>query len=442
MTKKHNGVAADPRRVAADSLVKWEKLGKYAPIEASSALNSRELGEADRRLYSALVYGVVERAITLDFIIDSYSSTPSERLEPIVRAALRIGLYQLLYMDRIPPHAAVSETVAIAPRRAAGLVNGVLRSFIRADKSFELPKKETDIFGYLSVKYSVPRDLCELLANAYGIDDAESILNCSFGGDRLCLRVNTLRCSVESAVERLKRDGAEVRVSSVVPDVLVMSSGTQFLSGIDEGLWFVQDEASAAAVMTLAPQAGSTVLDMCAAPGGKTFGCAVAMGDHGKITALDIHKNKLSLISDGAARLGLSIIEVGVGDAREPSEELWDSADFVLCDAPCSGLGVISKKPDIRYKSVKDISGLPRVQYAALCGAAKCVRSGGVLMYSTCTLNPAENEDIFRRFAESHPQFEPVPFDLCGLGAEGHATLMPHKTGTDGFFISKFRRKY
>lgn len=442
MTKKQTDIGTDPRRLAADSLVKWEKLGKYARIETVSEPNSRELDNADRRLYSALVYGVVERAITLDYVIDRYSSIPSDRLEPIVRAALRIGLYQLLYMDRIPCHAAVSETVAVAPRRAKGLVNGVLRAFIRANKSYELPSKDKDLFGYLSVKYSVSREICELLTNAYGTCDAESCLACSFGGDRLCIRVNTLKCSVESAVERLKRDGAEPRISELVPDVIVMSSGTQFLSGIDEGLWFVQDEASAAAVMIFAPQAGANVLDMCAAPGGKTFGCAISMENRGRIRAFDIHKNKLSLISDGAARLGLDIVEVDAGDAKEPKEELWDSADYVLCDAPCSGLGVISKKPDIRYKSVEDISGLPQVQYDVLCGAAKCVRIGGILMYSTCTLNPAENEDIFHRFAESHPQFEPIPFDLCGLGTEGYATLMPHKTGTDGFFISEFRRKY
>ncbi|MBQ7826765.1 MAG: 16S rRNA (cytosine(967)-C(5))-methyltransferase RsmB, partial [Clostridia bacterium] len=161
----------------------------------------------------------------------------------------------------------------------------------------------------------------------------------------------------------------------------------------------------------------------------------------GQLRSFDIHENKLSLIRSGADRLGISIIEEAVGDGKAPAEELWGSADYVLCDAPCSGLGVISKKPDIRYKPPCDIRGLPKVQYDILCGAAKCVREGGVLMYSTCTLNPEENEGVLRKFLAEHPEFEPMPFDLCGEGGDGCATLFPHKTGTDGFFISKMRRK-
>lgn len=442
--KKNNktvaNASADPRRLAAESLVKWEKMGKYAGLEAASTLGKDKLAGADRGLYSALVYGVVERAVTLDYIIDRYSSIPTDKLEPAVRTALRLGLYQLLFMDRVPDHAAVSESVNMTPKRAAGLVNGVLRSFIRNGKKYDLPKREDDLAEYFSVKYSVPRELCEFLTNAYGEADAEGILSCSFGGDRLCLRVNTLKCSVEEAQERLATLGAQSRVSDIVPDVLI-TSGSEFLDGIAEGLWFVQDEASAAAVSVLSPDKGSTVLDMCAAPGGKSFGCAVMMENTGTVRSFDIHENKLSLIRDGAERLGIDIITTDVGDAKVPSEKLWDSADFVICDAPCSGLGVLSKKPDIRYKSLSDIAGLPEVQYGVLCGAAKCVRPGGVLMYSTCTLSPAENEGVFRRFAAEHPEFEPMPFDVCGEGGEGFATLMPHKTGTDGFFISKFKRK-
>lgn len=431
--------SASPRRCAADSLVKWEKMGKYASLEAAATLEGDKLGGADRGLYSALVYGVVERAVTLDFIIDRFSSTPAKKLEPIVRAALRLGLYQLLYMDKIPDHAAVSESVELVPKRASGLVNGVLRAFLREDKKFDLPERKTDPVGHLSVKYSVPEELCRFFLDAYGETDTEGILAASFGGDRLCLRVNTLKCSVDEAVRKLTELGAKSRVSEIVPHVII-TSGNEFLSGIAEGLWFVQDEASAAAVAVLSPEKGSTVLDMCAAPGGKSFGCAVTMGNEGSVRSFDIHENKLSLIRDGANRLGITIIKADVGDGKVPAEEFFGCADYVICDAPCSGLGVLSKKPDIRYKSVSDIEGLPAVQYSILCGAAKCVKEGGVLMYSTCTLNPRENEDIVRRFLAEHPEFEPVPFELLGMGGEGYATLMPHKTGTDGFFISKFRK--
>ncbi len=437
--KNGQKASANPRRYAADSLVKWEKMGKYAGLEAAATLSGDDLRGADRGLYSALVYGVVERAVTLDYIIDGLSSTPSKKLEPIVRAALRLGLYQLLYMDKIPDHAAVSESVALVPRRASGLVNGVLRAFLRGEKKFELPPRESSPVSHLSVKYSVPEELCGFFLDAYGEADTEGILASSFGGDRLCLRVNTLKCSVDEALAKLKELGADARVSEIVPHVLV-TSGNEFLSGIDEGLWFVQDEASATAVAVLSPEKGATVLDMCAAPGGKSFGCAITMENEGTVRSFDIHENKLSLIRDGAARLGINMIDASVGDGKAPAEELWDSADFVVCDAPCSGLGVLSKKPDIRYKSVADIGGLPEVQYDILCGAAKCVKDGGVLMYSTCTLNPRENEDVVRRFLAEHTEFEPVSFDLFGMGGEGYATLMPHKTGTDGFFISKFRK--
>lgn len=437
---KKNGqsTSATPRRLAVDSLVKWEKAGKYTGLETAATLGRDVLPGVDRGLYSALVYGVVERAVTLDYIIDKYSSTPAAKLEPIVRAALRLGLYQLLYMDKIPDHAAVAETVGLVPKRASGLVNGVLRSFQRSGKAYDLPKRD-DLAAHLSVKYSVPEELTRFFLDSYGEEDTEGILSHSFGGDRLCLRVNTLKCTVEDAAARLTDMGADCRVSEIVPHVLV-TSGNEFLSGIDEGIWFVQDEASAAAVATLAPTAGSTVIDLCACPGGKSFGSAITMENRGTVRSFDIHENKLSLVRDGAVRLGIDIITAAVGDGKVPAEELYGSADFVICDAPCSGLGVLSKKPDIRYKSVSDIAGLPKIQYDILCGAAKCVREGGVLMYSTCTLNPAENEDVFTKFLAEHPEFEPMPFDLCGMGSEGYATLMPHKTGTDGFFISKFKK--
>ena len=439
--KHRREVPANPRRLALESLVKWEKMGKYAGLEAAAVLDAGKLGGADRGLYSALVYGVVERAVTLDYIIDKYCSTPAAKLEPYVRGALRMGIYQLIYMDRVPDHAAVSETVSLAPKRATGLVNGVLRSFLRSEKKYDLPVRDKDIAAYFSVRYSVPYELCEFFISAYGETESEGILSCSFGGDRLCLRVNTLKCSVAEAQRRLSEMGVESRVSDIVPDVLVVSSGTEFLKGLEDGLWYVQDEASASAVAVLSPEKGAAVVDMCAAPGGKSFGCAITMENCGTVRSFDIHENKLSLIRDGAARLGIDIITAAVGDGKDPAEELWETGDFVVCDAPCSGLGVISKKPDIRYKPVSDIKGLPQVQYDILCGAAKCVKRGGVLMYSTCTLNPAENEGVFERFLESHPEFEPVPFELCGEGGNGCATLFPHRTGTDGFFISKMRRK-
>ncbi len=431
-------MAKSPRELALRSIVKWEKLNKYVGLEACSSAEAEGLTGADRGLYFALVLGVAERAVTLDHIISEYVKNGTEKLEPEVKAALRLGLYQLTYMDRIPPHAAVSETVALVPRRAAGLVNAVLREYLRRGKTYRLPG---DPLERLSVTCSVPAELCRFLIDAYGEDVAEKILHSVNGDNSTTLHVNTLKTTVADALETPRSLGADARVSGFAEDEIIVASGSAFLDGIAEGLWFVQDEASAASVDVLSPVPGSTVVDTCAAPGGKSFACALKMKNEGKIFSFDIHENKLSLIRSGALRLGIDIITADTCDARSPREELEGKADFVVCDAPCSGLGVIRKKPDIRYKNVDEIARLPEIQYASLCGAAEYVREGGTLTYSTCTLNPEENENVVTRFIASHPEFSPVPFDLHGLGEGGYATLFPHETGTDGFFVAKMKRR-
>lgn len=433
--------AADPRRLAVRSLVKWENSGKYVPIETASTLSRAALSDTDRRFYTALVYGVVERAVTLDYVIGKFSARPTDEIDPEVRTLLRLGLYQLMFMDRVPDHAAVSSTVDLAPRRAAGFVNALLRSFIRAGGRYDLPTRAESPLAYLSVKYSIPEELCGFFVEAYGESEAERILAASVGDGRICLRVNTLKLTLEAAEAKVRACGGECRRSDLSPEVLILPHGADFLSGIDDGSWFVQDEASSAAIDVLAPVPGSTVVDLCSAPGGKSFSAAMHMCGRGRIYSFDIHENKLSLVRDGALRLGADIITAAAGDARRPPEKLCGMADFVICDAPCSGLGVISKKPDIRYKSVKDIAALPDVQYEILCGAAKCVKPGGALLYSTCTLAPAENGGVVERFLASHPEFEAENFALAGEVHHGSVTLFPHIHGCDGFFISKMRRR-
>lgn len=432
---------ADPRKLALHSLEKWEKAGKYVPIETASTLARAELSDADRRFYTALVYGVVERAVTLDYVIGKFSKRTADEIEPAVRTVLRLGLYQLMFMDRVPDHAAVSSTVELAPRRAAGFVNALLRSFIRAGGQYELPSRNESPLSYLSVKYSVPEELCGFFVDVYGKDVAEKILASTAGDGRICLRVNTLRTTLDDAEALILAQGGECRRSALSPEILVLPHGSEFLTGISDGSWFVQDEASSAAIDVLAPTPRSTVVDLCSAPGGKSFSAAMHMQGRGRIYSFDIHENKLSLVRSGAERLGLGIITTSAGDARHPTDELCGAADYVICDAPCSGLGVIAKKPDIRYKSVKDIAALPNVQYEILCGAAKCVRPGGVLLYSTCTLAPAENGGVVERFLAAHPEFEPENFSLAGEVHNGSVTLFPHIHGCDGFFISKMRRR-
>ncbi len=407
--------------MALESLIALERDGRYSNLEINAALAASSLEGADRGLYTRLVYGVTERRITLDYIIGKYSRIPAEGLDPDVRCALRMGIYQLVWMDRIPEHAAVGESAGLVAKRSTGFVNAILRSFLRDGKKFELPDKNADLMEYLSVAYSVPRDLCELLYKSAG-DEIEPLLEAMNREPQISLRVNRLKLSVEEAAE--KTDGT---VSAVAPDIVkVPSLDDTAKAGIDEGLWFVQDEASRITSAAVGAKAGEIVVDTCACPGGKSFSMAIDMENRGTLYSFDLHKNKLSLIRSGAEKLGITIIETGCRDAREPDEALLGKADRVLCDAPCSGLGVIAKKPDIRYKDLSAVGRLPEIQYPVLCGAAAYVKDGGTLVYSTCTINKAENEDVAEKFLAEHKEFT----------LESMRTFWPHRDGCDGFFCA------
>ncbi len=417
------------------SLVACEKDGKFANLEVNSTLAAGSFSEADSGLYTRLVYGVLERKITLDYIIDGISDRPCADLDPDVRTALRLGLYQMLYMDRIPDHAAVSESVELVSRNKRGFVNAILRAFLRGGKSVSLPT-EGDSAYLLSVKHSFPAELCRLYMDCYGEECAEGILASSNREPPIALRVNTLRSHAVACAERL--GGV---LSKLAPDVVLTESFSEKVkAGIADGDFFVQDEASRICSALLGARPGETVVDTCACPGGKTFSVALDMGDRGKVYAFDLHKNKLSLIEKGAAKLGIHIIETAENDARDPREELVGKADRVLCDAPCSGLGVIAKKPDIRYKPLDAVSRLPEIQYEVLCGASAYVKEGGVLVYSTCTLNKGENEDVVARFLAANPDFAAENDERFGL-KEGMRTFFPHIDGCDGFFIAKMIRR-
>ncbi len=418
------------------SLMACERDGKFANLEVDSVLKSSGLTGADGALYTRLVYGVLERKITLDYIIDGISDRPSSSLDADVRTAVRLGIYQMAFMDRVPDHAAVSESVDLVSRSKKGFVNAVLRGFLRKGKRVDYPT-EGDRAYVLSVKYSFPEELCKLYMDCYGDECAEGILAASNREPLLSLRVNTLRQSGAAFADKIGG-----RLSEIAPDaVLTEDFSDAVRQAIDGGDCFVQDEASRICAAVLGAKAGETVADTCACPGGKTFSVALDMENTGMLYAFDLHKNKLSLIEKGAKKLGITIIKTGENDARRPVADLVGKADRVLCDAPCSGLGVIAKKPDIRYKSLESVRGLPEIQYGVLCGAAEYVKDGGVLVYSTCTLNKAENEEIVERFLSEHRDFTPEADEKFGLGEDGMRTFFPHIDGCDGFFIAKMRRK-
>ena len=424
------------RRLVLDLLVRAQKAKQFSNIALDKTLEASSLSDADRRLACALFYGVTERMITLDMRISELSSRPLSEIDTDTLNTLRIGLYQLMYMDRIPPHAAINETVDLCPRRTSGFVNGILRAHTRAGAPV-LPNKETSPAEYLSATYSVCVPLCEKFIRVFGMERAESVISAFCDPPLTTVRVNTLRISRDELAAHI--DGA--LATELSPNGLRVKGAVRELYGFDEGLFFVQDEASQICTEVLGAREGETVMDICACPGSKTFGAAIDMKNKGRVLAFDLHTKKLSLITSGAERLGIDIIEVAEQDGREPIEEYFGMADRVLCDVPCSGFGVLAKKPELRYKSPKESEALPDIQLAILENACRYVKKGGTLVYSTCTVLPEENQNNIERFLSQNKEFSLVPFSVGTLCADrGYVTLLPDEYPTDGFFIAKLRR--
>lgn len=439
-------MAESAREVAFKVLKDAEKNRTYSNIAVDRALSQSELLGADRGLVTAIVMGVVERKLTLDAIISSLSQK-GEQTDSDARVLLRMGIYQLYFLDRIPDHAAVNETVALAPKRLRGFINAVLREFLRRRESGRLeslfPSREEDMLGYLSVKYSFPKDVCAEFIKIYGTERTEVIFEKFNSAPPLTLRINTLKISRDDYAGRLRESGIDFRLSDRLENAVLLD-GVAYneLPGVDEGWFFIQDEASQICVEALGAESGETIVDVCSCPGSKSFGSAIRMANEGKIYSFDLHKSKLPLIEKNAERLGISIIGTAERDGRTPDESLFGRADRVLCDVPCSGLGVIAKKPEIRYKSISEFERLPEIQYEILSASARYVRKGGILVYSTCTVLPRENRENVEIFLSEHKDFEAVDFRVGELrSAGGMLSLSPDIDGTDGFFVAKMRRK-
>ena len=427
------------RALAVEILQRCES-GGYSNITLDTAIKRNELSGADRSLVTALVYGVIERKITLDHIIAALSSIPNSKIEKETRHILRLGIYQLRYMHKIPAFAAINETVNLCNKRSKGFVNAILRTYLReGEKSIAFPDKATEPVKYLSVKYSVGEPLVSALLDAYPLFECESMLNAFSQIAPMTLRVNNLKATREQILNEL----SNARITDFSPDgITVDSAAVSELDCLKDGRVTVQDEASQICIRALDAREGECVLDVCACPGSKSFGAAMTMNNKGKILAFDIHENKLSLVESGAQRLGISIISTCAHDARKPIEELFGTADKIICDVPCSGFGVISKKPEIRYKDPAESARLPEIQYDILENVSKYLKVGGILVYSTCTILPCENENVVNNFLQNHPSFELVPFSVGELEVDsGMITLLPHRHHTDGFFIAKLIRK-
>ena len=424
------------RDAVYQSLLRFEQGKQFANLALDAALSRYDFSFRDRSFFTALFYGVIEKQIPLDYLIGRFSSKPLDKIEPRLLPILRMGVYQILYLDGIPDRAATSECVELAKRYThkgtEGFVNGILRSIVRQKEALPWPPQGSD--DYLSVYYAMPLWLITMWQEMYGTEKTEAMLVALNEHPRMTLRANTLKITREALIDRLRELGIEAEETPFSPHGVRLCSDVPIsaLTPLTEGFCFVQDETSQLAVAAVGAKPGETVIDTCACPGGKSFGMAMDMEGQGRLVSLDLHESKLSLVKNGAERLGISCLEAAVHNGRQAREDLKGIADRVLCDVPCSGLGVIAKKPDLRFKDPKEIEGLPTVQYEILTAASSYVKAGGRLVYSTCTLNKKENEEVVCRFLQEHPAFS--------LDSAEMRTFVPDEGQNDGFFVAVMRR--
>ena len=414
------------RELALKTLYEIEYKGAFSNIAVKNMLGGTELSAKEKDFYTRLVYGTLDKRISLDYIIESFSKVKLKKLSKYIHQILRLGIYQLKYMDSVPVSAAVNESVKLARRyghsASAGYVNGILRNVSKSE--IEYP---TDNVKYLSVKYSFPDYICAKWINDFGFEFTEDLM-CAFEKEPpLTLRPNTLKISADELAKRLNEKG----ISAKSEDGCVYADG--FDIAADElyrsGMYTVQDYAAMQAAKVLAPKAGERVLDMCAAPGGKTTHMAELMENKGEILAFDIYEHKTELIRKNAKRLGIEIIKAQTKDAGVFDEGLCETADKILCDVPCTGTGIIRRKPEIKYTRIFDGS-IYAIQARILENAAKYLKYGGELVYSTCSIEIEENEGITGAFLARHAGFEKLY----------EKTSYPNKDGCDGFYICKIRK--
>ena len=433
------------RETALNALIACRRDGAWPNGALKTGIRRDRLDSRDAALATRLCYGVSQNRGKLDFYLNQLLTGSKKNLHPVVRDILHLGLYQLYELDKIPDSAAVNESVALAKKycknpKAASLVNGVLRSAVRTRGQLREPVSYAD-------RYSHPDPLISLLKANLPKGTLEPMLIADNAAPDTVVQVNTLRISTPELQKKLEEAGVSVCTHDWMPDCLILS-GTGDLERLDafrEGLFYVQDPAAKLSVLCAQlPREDIRVLDCCAAPGGKSFAAAIAMGGKGEITSCDVHPHKTGLIANGAARLGLTNITARLQDAAAFVPEWENAMDAVIADVPCSGLGIIRKKPDIRYKDLEEMKALPELQARILENQSRYVKPGGLLIYSTCTVLKRENEEIVEAFLQRHPDFNtenlPLP-EKFPKNETGMLTLIPGQYDTDGFFICRLRRK-
>ncbi len=433
------------RETALNVLLACRKEGGWSNAVLKEYTARDRLDSRDGALAARLSYGVLQNRNCLDFYLQQLLTGKLKQLHPAVRDILHLGLYQILFMDKIPESAAVNESVELTKKycrkqqAAPGLVNGVLRNAVRSKNDLKEPVSWED-------KYSHPGDLINLLKAYVGKERIEPMLCANNTVAPTTAQVNTLKTTPAALREKLEREGVFAQMHPWLSGCLELSGtgNLEKLQSFREGLFYVQDPAARLSVLCADIKPGQRVLDCCAAPGGKSFAAAMAMEGQGSIISCDVHPHKIDLIAKGAQRLGMPCITAQKQDATEFCPQWQEQFDTVIADVPCSGLGIIRKKPDIRYKDLTLVAELPALQKKILWNAARYVKPGGLLLYSTCTLTRAENEDVVEEFLSAHPHFctEPLPLpNPFPKNERGMLALVPGEYDTDGFFICRLRRK-
>ncbi len=437
------------RQAVLDGLCSVFGKGAYSGIVLDHMVKETNFDRRDIGFITRIFYGVLERSVTLDYCISQYAGKPIKKLDLQVVNILRMGLYQLKFMDTVPDSAAVNESVKLISyakkASAKGFVNALLRRFIRENKQFPMPDVKKDALYALSVETSCPKWILSLWKKQYGLAFARETALAMLNPPKMVLRVNPLVNSTPELRQTLEQAGFSVETVDGLPDALAVIDTVQSIETLpayQKGGFYVQDISSQWSVRSLGAKPGERILDLCAAPGGKSIGAAMDMHNQGEICSFDLYEHKIALIKQNASRLGLNCIHPAIGDAAVYNEALGEF-DRVLCDVPCSGLGVMRRKPEIRLKDEADVKALPEVQYRILCNAARYVKSGGTLIYSTCTINKQENTNICERFLKEHPDFILQP-NLSGLTGSSEVcgiTLLPQITQSDGFYLARLQKK-
>ncbi|MHC1750409.1 MAG: 16S rRNA (cytosine(967)-C(5))-methyltransferase RsmB [Cellulosilyticaceae bacterium] len=439
------------REQIVDLLVAVEKEHTYVQLLLKDGLE--EIDPKERPFVTEIIYGTIKYQIKIDYIINEFSKIKTNKMKPMVRNLLRMSVYQLIHLDKVPDSAVINEAVKIIHRRKmsnlSGFVNGILRNIARNKNAVVYPSKQKDTIRYLSVVYSMPEWIVKMWCKDYGKEVTEEICIALNERAKVSVRVNLLKSTPEFVKQALEDAGIQVEQGHLLKECFYIKNTNAItnIESFNEGYWTVQDESAMLVAHVVDPKPGDKVLDVCSAPGGKTVHMAELMKNEGMVVSTDVHPHKIQLIEQTAKRMGLTCVNPTLQDGTEFKEDWHEMFDKVLLDAPCLGLGILKRKPDIRYnRSEEDVKEIVSLQKKLLSNVVKYVKPNGVLVYSTCSISKTENDDMIKHaktlglVLDDIMQY--IPEMLKNeVKEKGYIQILPQITGTDGFFIARFRKR-